>query len=125
RGDLARLYRLGPAYAPLEGFVPRIKPLRNIPEKEIALYAFLKGIEVDLSACPHRGEIHSEIRDFLNQLEENHPNSKFMIVRMFDKMKPHLEKTVPEFIPRECEVCGEPTSGGICKGCELLRALKN
>ncbi|MEM2192153.1 MAG: TIGR00269 family protein [Candidatus Hadarchaeales archaeon] len=125
RGDLARLYRLGPAYAPLEGFVPRIKPLREIPEKEIALYAFLKGIEVDLSTCPYRGEIHSEVRDFLNRLEENHPNSKFMVVRMFDKMKPHLEKIVPEFVPKKCKVCGEPTSGEICKSCELLRVLKN
>lgn len=124
RGDLFRLYRLGPLYTPREGFVPRIKPLREIPEKEVALYTLLKGIGADFSICPYMGGIHSEVRDFLNQLEENHPNSKFMVVRMFDRLKPHLEKAVPEFIPAKCRICGEPTSATICKCCELLEDLR-
>ncbi len=123
RSDLARLYRLGPVYQPREGFVPRIKPMREIPEKEIALYALLKGIEADWSECPYRGGIHLEIRDFINWLEENHPNSKFMILRMFDRMRPFLVSAVPEFRPKTCRVCGEPTSSDLCKACELLGEL--
>lgn len=123
RGDLSRLYRLGPIYESERGFVPRIKPMREIPEKEIALYALLKKIEVDFSECPHRGGIHLEIRDFLNQLEENHPNSKFMIMRMFERMKPHLGESVVEFEPVFCERCGEPTSQAVCKKCQLLEEL--
>jgi uncharacterized protein (TIGR00269 family) len=123
RGDFVRLYRLGPIYPAREGFVPRIKPLREVPEKEVALYAVFRGIEVDWGACPHRGGIHMEIRDFINELEENHPNSKFMILRMFDRMKPHLARAVPEFEVKRCERCGEPTSMNLCKACELLEQL--
>jgi len=123
RADFSRLYRLGSKYPPREGFVPRIKPLREIPEKEVALYALLKGIKVHLGVCPYAGGIHTEIRDFLNQLETNHSNSKFMILRMFDRMKPRLAEAVPEFEMRECKVCGEPTSASICKSCELLQGL--
>ena len=123
RADLARLYRLGPAYEPREGFVPRVKPLREIPEKEIALYALLKGLKVHLAVCPHARGMHAEIRDFLNELEANHPNSKFMILRMFERLRPKLAETVQRFEATRCESCGEPTSTRICKSCELLGEL--
>jgi len=123
RGDFSRLHRLGPIYQPREGFVPRIKPFREIPEKEMALYALLRGLEVHLAVCPYSGGIHSEIRDFLNDFEVKHPNTKFMIVRMFDRMKPLLAGAAQEFEMQSCEVCGEPTSMKICKACELLKEL--
>lgn len=123
RADLSRLYRLGPGYSPRQGFVPRIKPLREIPEKEIALYALTNGIKVHLGVCPYASGIHMEIRDFLNKLEANHPNSKFMTLRMFEQIKPHLAVAVPDFEMRKCENCGEPTSAKLCKTCELLRGI--
>lgn len=123
RADLSRLYRLGPIYSPREGFVPRIKPLREIPEKEIALYALLRGLEVHLGTCPYAGGIHMKIRDFINDLEANHPNTKFMILRMFDRLRPELARCAPEFEVRRCELCGEPTSANVCKACELLKQL--
>lgn len=123
RADLSRLHRLGPIYSPREGFVPRIKPLREIPEKEIALYALLRGLKVHLDTCPYAGGIHIEIRDFLNNLEANHPNTKFMILRMFDRLKPELTRCTPRFEVKMCELCGEPTSTSICKACELLKQL--
>jgi len=123
RADLSRLYRLGPSYSPLEGFVPRIKPLREIPEKEVALYALLKGMNVHLGVCPYASGIHTEVRDFLNKLETNHPNSKFMILRMFEQIKPHLKVAVPGFEMKKCENCGEPTSSRLCKTCELLQDI--
>jgi uncharacterized protein (TIGR00269 family) len=123
RADFSRLHRLGPIYPPREGFVPRIKPLREIPEKETALYALLRGLNVHLAVCPYAGGIHIEIRDFLNDLEEKHPNSKFMILRMFDRLKPKIAQEMPEFEMRKCEVCREPTSAKVCKSCELLEGL--
>ncbi len=120
RSDLARLYRLGAIYPAHDGFVPRIKPFREIPEKEVALYAMVKGVDVDLSECPHVGGIHLKIRDFINSLEENHPNSKFMILRTFDKIKANLVQAAPAFEEKRCGKCGEPTSASICKACELL-----
>ena len=123
RADFSRLHRLGPIYSPREGFVPRIKPLREIPEKETALYALLRGLNVHLAVCPYAGGIHIEIRDFLNDLEEKHPNSKFMVLRMFDRLKPKIAQGMPEFEMQRCETCGEPTSVKICKTCELLKQL--
>jgi len=123
RGDFSRLHRLGPIYPPREGFVPRIKPMREIPEKEIALYALLRGIKVHLAVCPYTNGIHTEIRDFLNDFEVKHPNTKFMILRMFDRMKPHLAGAMPEFEMQRCNSCGEPTSTSVCKACELLTQL--
>lgn len=123
RGDFSRLHRLGPIYPMREGFVPRIKPFREIPEKEMALYALLRGLEVHLAVCPYAGGIHSEIRDFLNDFEVKHPNTKFMILRMFDRMKPLLAGAAQEFEMQRCGVCEEPTSMKICKACELLTQL--
>ncbi|MEA1904417.1 MAG: TIGR00269 family protein [Candidatus Hadarchaeota archaeon] len=123
RGDLSRLHRLGPIYPSKEGFVPRIKPLREIPEKEIALYALLRELKVELTTCPYVGGMRSEIRDFINQLETNHPTTKYMILRMFDRLKPHLAEALPEFKLGRCEVCGEPTPSDVCKACELLGKL--
>lgn len=123
RADFSRLHRLGPIYPPREGFVPRIKPLREVPEKETALYVLLRELNVHLAVCPYSGGIHIEIRDFLNDLEEKHPNSKFMILRMFDRLKPKIAQGMPEFEMRKCEVCDEPTSANVCKTCELLKQL--
>ena len=123
RADLARLYRLGPAYEPREWFVPRVKPMRELPEKEVALYALLKGLKTHMAVCPYAGGIRAEIRDFLNRLEANHPNSKFMILRMFDRLRPKLAEAVPRFEVKRCECCGEPTSASPCKSCDLLKGL--
>jgi len=42
-GDILRLPRIAPGVGrEIPGLVPRVKPLREIPEEEIALYAFLR-----------------------------------------------------------------------------------
>lgn len=123
RGDLSRLQRLGPVYFSREGFVPRIKPLREIPEKEVAVYALLRKFKVHLAKCPYATGIHTEIRDFLNGLEARHPNSKFMILRTFDSVKARLSLHSEEFETRSCKICGEPTSSDVCKSCKLLGEL--
>jgi uncharacterized protein (TIGR00269 family) len=123
RSDLSRLYRLGPKYSPREGFVPRIKPLREVPEKEIALYSLIRGLDAHMGTCPYAAGLHSEIRDFLNLLEENHPNTKFMILRMFDRIKPLLSQAVENVELRSCEGCGEPSPSRLCKACSLSGEL--
>ncbi len=124
RGDLSRLLRLGPAYSSREGFVPRVKPLREIPEREVAAYALLKGLRVHLGQCPYARGIHAEVRDFLNRLESRHPNCKFGVLRTFERLKEGLgEDRKPEAELVGCEVCGEPTPGRVCRTCELLKGL--
>src|SRR3989475_2579400 len=53
RGDVEKLARMGPHETRQPGLVPRIQPLRMIPEKEVYLYALLRGIEFHDATCPY------------------------------------------------------------------------
>ncbi|MBI1971734.1 MAG: TIGR00269 family protein [Candidatus Aenigmarchaeota archaeon] len=126
KGDLKRLARMGPmpALRSNDKFVPRIKPLRNTPEKEVALYALISKTGNYWGECPYVSGIRFEVRDFLNEVEAKHAGTKFSFLRTFDAMLPVLRASVenaPEIT--ECENCGEPCSGEVCKVCELLDKL--
>jgi len=125
RGDLARLSRMGSK--PLvkdQLFVPRIKPFREIPEREIGLYALLNGLEIQEHECPFLEGPRFMVRDFLNDMEVQSPGTKFALLRTYDKLLPALRKsvTLKKFEIRKCKRCGEPTSErAVCKTCELWR----
>lgn len=123
RGDLSRLYRLGPETGGRKGFVPRIKPMREISEKEAAIYVMLEDLGVHTDECPYVGGMRSEVREFINRMERNHPTTKFKVLRMFDRMRPHLPVDLEEVELEDCEICGEPSTGGLCRSCELLEQL--
>jgi uncharacterized protein (TIGR00269 family) len=124
KGDLYRASRMGPEPVVYDKkFIGRIKPLRIIPEKEVALYAILAGIKYHNEECPHRCGLRLEVRDFVNSLEENHSGVKFTILETFDRILPPLrnqmEKEAGEL--HYCRNCGEPSSKELCKTCELWR----
>ncbi|RLJ01108.1 MAG: TIGR00269 family protein [Candidatus Aenigmatarchaeota archaeon] len=126
KGDFMRLVRLGikPVLLKNQRFIPRIKPLRNVPEKEVALYCILNGIEFHNGECPYAGDgIRFDVRDFLNEMEERYPGIKYTALRAFDSILPILRKHFSGSKLRECKKCGEPTSRDICKRCELLTTL--
>jgi len=121
RGDLMRAVRMNPepiAFHRL--FIPRIKPLREIPEKESGLYVKLMGFDVHKERCPYRSGIRFEIGDFLDGLEDRHPGMKFSILETFDKFLPYMTestKSSPGIIL--CKKCKEPSSRELCNTCEL------
>jgi uncharacterized protein (TIGR00269 family) len=135
RGDLARAGRMEAVTAwstqKKQGrlFIPRIKPLREIPERETALYAQLKGFDILEGHCPHAGGIRFEVRGFLNSLELNHPGTKFNILETFDKLNPCIKKIAEKQYSAKpsggrilkCRICREPSSREVCKTCELWR----
>lgn len=106
----------------IKGFVPRIKPLRECPEKEDVLYALLHGIKYSDKECPYAGQAYrSSIRNVLNELEEKYPGTKFAILRSSDKLTPILKnqyKTGEK--PEVCIKCGEPSAKETCRTCTLL-----
>ncbi len=123
RGDALRLIRLGPK--PIEefpGFIPRVKPLRYIPERDITFYAYLKGFPLYEVECPYvRQSMRDELRFILNDIESRHPGTKYAIVRAVDKLS-----TLGSMIKvqvKSCKYCGEPTSRDICRACELLESI--
>ncbi|UCF49427.1 MAG: tRNA 2-thiocytidine biosynthesis protein TtcA, partial [Thermoplasmatales archaeon] len=50
-GDMQKLARLGPHKKIQEGLVPRMLPLRVIPEKEVTLFAIINNIEYYDGEC--------------------------------------------------------------------------
>ncbi|MGP8204168.1 ATP-binding protein, partial [Methanoregula sp.] len=75
RGDLPRLVRnTGTGRSAL--FLPRIKPLAAVTEKEIAAYLFVQGLFSVLPECPYtRYALRAEVRSLLAGLEDRHPGT--------------------------------------------------
>lgn len=126
KGDINRLMRLGAKPLVVKKyFVTRIKPLRDIPEKETALYAMLNDIKFHESRCPNsQDSLRFDVKKFLNGMEEKYPGTKHNIIRNFDTILPALRKYFAgRGEVKTCPKCGEPTSRDVCKVCELLEGL--
>ena len=124
RGDVERLARLGPHRRVQSGLVPRIQPLRSIPESETLLYAIVRELEFHDLECPYAPEaLRNAYRSVLSQLEDKYPGTRHSIVRSYDDILPALEKLYPPAKLKRC-LCGEPTISGKCKTCELLESLR-
>lgn len=138
RGDWERLARLAPhapaphAPAPVPGapqepgdgvgrMVPRLLPLRTIPEKEVLLYAVLNGLPIhDEAECPYAARSHRfALRDVLAGLEERTPGTRHALVKGHERVKPILLAGLPAVGAGRCAVCGEATTGTVCKACQL------
>jgi uncharacterized protein (TIGR00269 family) len=125
RADIRRLARLLPITTNRnERFVPRIKPLRTIPERETILYAHFKGIEFHSQQCPYSlNVLRGDIESTLNKLEAKRPGTKYSILRFLDGLAPLLRTQVHDSDFAQCEFCGEPASGRLCNVCNLLTQL--
>ncbi|MDD1743950.1 MAG: tRNA 2-thiocytidine biosynthesis TtcA family protein, partial [Methanomassiliicoccales archaeon] len=69
RGDVERLARLGPHAKVQPGLIPRIQPLRLIPENETYLYALLRELPFSDDECPYADSaLRNEYREIVNKL---------------------------------------------------------
>lgn len=126
RGDLDRLARLGPHTIIKEDLVPRIQPLRKIPEKEVLLYAILNNIDFYHGTCPYADlALRNQFRSAIDNWENRSPGSRHAILSVYDQMRDMLMEKYKDFKLNRCEICGEPTVGRICKSCELRLRLKD
>jgi uncharacterized protein (TIGR00269 family) len=112
-----------------DDFVPRAKPLRDVPEKEVALYAHLKDLPAHITECPHASEAYrGEIQELLYGLEENHPGTRHSIMAGYEEL---AALAAEEFGARdgastelrECERCGASTTRDVCRKCSLLDSI--
>ncbi len=116
RGDVERMTRMTGV---LPRMVLRIKPLRSVPEKEVALYGFLNNLPVSTDECPYAEEaLRNEIREMLNNYEVKHPGAKYSLLGGFEAISQALN--LPESQVVQCERCGETSSELVCKTCRLL-----
>jgi len=124
RGDVDRLARLGPHDVVQPGLVRRLQPLRLIPEKEVYLYAVLRGIPFHDASCPYADRAQrGRFRTVVEQLEAASPGTRHAIVSTYDELRPLLVEKFVTASPRSCDRCGEPASDELCKACELSERL--
>jgi len=123
RGDMERLARLGPHKKVQKGLVPRIQPLRTIPESETTLYAVARKLKFHDLECPYAPEaLRNAYRSVIFELEDKYPGTRHSILRSYDELRPALENIYQPAKLMTCE-CGEPTMSGKCKACELTESL--
>jgi uncharacterized protein (TIGR00269 family) len=124
-GDPWRAFRSGPVLRdPRRKFLTRIKPLCEIPEKEIVLYAYLNGYDFQSVACPHGNQaLRNDIRNFLNEMEQKHPGTKFTLRKTSEKLRELLGRTAPLSQLNECVRCGDPTPNQLCEACIMLTTI--
>ncbi|MGC9310753.1 MAG: TIGR00269 family protein, partial [Candidatus Aenigmatarchaeota archaeon] len=124
-GNLDKFVRLGPKVEnkKIEAFVPRLKPLREIPEKELFAYCDALGLPYfGEKKCPYGKEsVRKTIRKCLYEMEETYPGTLFQIVKFADLIIPPVKKSLQKGGKlRFCRICGEPSSKDVCKACILL-----
>jgi len=125
RGDVERLVRLGPHKKIQPGLIPRIQPLRMIPEKESLLYAIVAEIPYHNGVCPYSDEaLRNQFRSVIDELETRSPGTRHSIISSYDQMLPSLMRDSKPTDLKKCD-CGEPTLGKECKACELLKIMRN
>ena len=123
RGDVERLARLSPHVRIQPGLIPRIHPLRQIPEKETYLYAIINEIPFSDKECPYwSAALRNEYRDIIDELESRSPGTRHSILSSYDAIKPLLIEKYPQKDLGKCK-CGEPSPSGKCMACKMLEDL--
>jgi uncharacterized protein (TIGR00269 family) len=123
RGDVERLARMGPHLKVQPGLVPRVLPLRSVPEKEVYLYAVLREIDFADSTCPYwEAAMRNEYRDIIDGMEARSPGTKHSILASYDALRPVLQEKYPQTALGRCS-CGEPSPSGRCMACVMRGEL--
>lgn len=120
RGDLPRMVLDTSGGLP-ECFIPRIKPLSVLSEKEITVCLMVMGEFVDLPECPYAGgALRGEVREILADLEFMYPGTMRRLISSRDQVR-----DIVGMMPRQGEIqrclrCGGTASGEICSVCRVL-----
>jgi len=123
-GDVERIGWTYPEPIAYANDLRKIKPLTEIYEREIAFYALVNEIPFQSEECPHMNEgIRTNIREFLNRLENNHAGIKYnayhTVVKIAKRIKESSDKK-----HNKCVLCGRDSSNRICSVCNMMITLK-
>jgi cytoplasmic tRNA 2-thiolation protein 1 len=118
RGDIGKMASLDPGGFTSRGFIRRIKPLCEVPERETTLYAYIQGFELQITPCPYASEaMRGDARTFLGDMEARRPGTLFTTYSTALKLIPAATATEAM---RTCRICGEPSVGDTCRVCQLM-----
>ena len=118
--------RLGPISGSEEHeeFVQRVKPLYFCTEKEVRLYALLRGFTIQFAECPYSKEgYRHEIQEMLNTFEQKYPGTKQGIINSFLALLPMLKQEQGKKEIKSCAYCGEAANKDICQACAMKEVL--
>lgn len=120
RGEPQRLARTGPKTRMIEGFVPRIKPLCHLSEREVTLYSYLSGIRFQTRTCPYRTEsLRLQVLTMLKRMENVNEKIPLTLTRALSRADATLAGKFGQTILRSCITCGYPSTSGICMACQV------
>ena len=121
-GDTSKIGWMNPENEGKE--LRKIKPLSEIYESEIVFYAFTNNLPFQSEPCPHMNEgIRTEIREFLNSLEDHRSGIKNNMYHSILKIS-NIMRAVNDKEKRNCQICGSECSGIICSVCNMITNLK-
>lgn len=125
-GDVPKLFSEKPVTDQVHSrLVQKVKPLCEIPERESALYAYLRGFAFQQTPCPYAGEaLRNDIRGLLNRIEERHAGSKFTVFKSIEKIRPAISEFYSKGSFKECIVCGDPAASDICMACQMIKQIR-
>ncbi|BAM06176.1 ATP-binding protein [Leptospirillum ferrooxidans] len=108
------------------GLIRKVKPLNRLTEKEMATYAYLKGIDYVIRECPMSADAKQIFyKKVLNDIEKESPGTKqffyFGFLERLEKMFPPSSENAPP--AGSCKVCQEPCYTDICSFCRLRMKL--
>ena len=130
KNNFTILPRLGPNNGIVkdELFIPRVKPLYLMTEKEIRLYTILKGFDVGFDECPYsEGSFRGDIGEMINKLENDHRGVKNSIVSFYLETQKSLQQQYLSDYGSTvtyCKECKEPSKRPICNTC-MMKNLVN
>ena len=102
----------------------KVKPFVEIYEYEIAFYALQRDIPFQSEECPYMNEsIRTDLREFFNRLERDHPGIKYNAYRSMTKISKVLRSSMPPSQTKKCSRCERVSTGDICSVCRTLSIL--
>jgi uncharacterized protein (TIGR00269 family) len=109
-------------------FVPRAKPLRDVPEKEVALFAHLADLPVHMAECPHASEAYrGEIQQLLLGIEDDHPGTRHSVMAGYEELASLAaarHDRAADGSLGECRRCGSVTTREVCRKCALVASIE-
>ncbi|MCF7871669.1 TIGR00269 family protein [Candidatus Woesearchaeota archaeon] len=116
--------RQGPITKEITEFTQKIKPFYFTKEKDIMIYAFLLGLNVDFEECPYAPlSFRAKVRDLLNEEETKNPGTKLNILKHYLTIKKDLQQHNELKKIEKCYLCGSPCTGMMCKVCRLKQEI--
>ncbi|RAP53107.1 MAG: TIGR00269 family protein [Methanosphaera sp. rholeuAM270] len=123
RNDRNKFPKFGPKLDRIHrNLIPRIKPLWNLPEKDVGIWCVVNDIPIHDEECPYSvTSLRSQVKLLLNEIEEKNRGTKKRIFESFMKTFNVKQEDVELGL---CECCSQPTAKSPCKACEITEDIR-